>query len=69
MEDNIKIGTRNLCLGLANKKEIVSKMILEEGIDICCLQEIGVPITLNHELLPFKGYPFFAMKKKKKIAH
>ena len=66
MEDNIKIGTWNLCLGLANKKEIVSKMILEEGIDICCFQEIDVPLTLNHELLSFKGYALIVENNDKK---
>ena len=27
MEDNFKIGTWNLCLGLANKKDMVSQII------------------------------------------
>ena len=44
MEDtnNIKVATWNLCLGLANKKELVSQIIKNEQIDICCMQEITI---------------------------
>ena len=31
-------------------------MKIEKKIDICCLQEIDIPINYNHELLSFKGY-------------
>ena len=46
MEDhtnnNLKLATWNLCLGLANKKEMVSQKILEEKIDVCVMQEIDI---------------------------
>ena len=35
MEDQIKIASWNLCLGLMNKKNYVSQMIIDEKIDIC----------------------------------
>ena len=39
---NITLGTWNLCLGLRNKKDYVSKMINEHKVDIMCLQEIDI---------------------------
>ena len=54
----IKIGTLNLCLGLANKKNIVKQLIIEEKIDILCLQETELNINLNHDLLSFPTYCF-----------
>ena len=35
-------------------RDPVSKMIMEEDIDICCLQEIDILPEVNHELLSFK---------------
>ena len=51
-----KLATWNLCLGLMNKKDIVSRIIMEEEIDICVLQEIDVPPDIDAGLLSFKGY-------------
>ena len=56
MEDTIKIASWNLCLGLANKKDYVSQMILANKIDICCLQEVEINNDYDHETLSFKGY-------------
>ena len=39
-----------------NKKDVVSKIILGESLDICCLQEIDIPCSYNYELLTFSGY-------------
>jgi exonuclease III len=39
---NIKIATWNLCLGLGSKKDLVQKYILENNIDICCVQETEI---------------------------
>ena len=39
-----------------NKKDIVSKIILEHEIDICVLQEIDVPPDIDTGLLSFRGY-------------
>ena len=40
----MKIATWNVCLGLTTKKEIVSRTIVEEDIDICCIQEAEIPV-------------------------
>ena len=42
MENKIKLATWNICLGLANKKDLVSSIIMENEIDICVLQEIDI---------------------------
>ena len=34
-----KIATLSLCLGLSNKKNLVKEIIINEKIDILCLQE------------------------------
>ena len=39
---NITIATWNLCLGLRNKKDYVSKIINEHKLDIVCLQETDI---------------------------
>ena len=68
MEDhtnkNLKLATWNLCLGLANKKELVSQKILEEKIDVCVMQEIEIPNTYDANLLSFKGYSLIVEKIK-----
>ena len=62
MNDNFKIASWNVCLGLANKKDVVSKMITENKIDICCLQETDIPVDYNHELLSFRGHTLIVEK-------
>jgi exonuclease III len=53
-----KVASLNLCLGIPNKKNIVTKMITEENIDVLCMQETNVEINLDHELLSFPGYNY-----------
>ena len=53
---NIKIATWNLCLGLKSKKDYVSKVIIDENIDICCLQETDLEPNYPTNLLSFNGY-------------
>ena len=57
---------QNVCLGLANKKEIVSEIIKVNKIDICCLQEIDIQHNFNHEVLSFKGYNLLIEKNEVK---
>ena len=47
MEDQIKIASWILCLRLMNKKNYVSQIIIDEKIDICCLQEIDLRPSLH----------------------
>ena len=52
------IGTLNLCLGLKNKKESIKKIIIDNEIDICCLQETEIESNFPMDLLSFKGYNY-----------
>ena len=56
MTSNLKISTWNLCLGIINKKDLVKKEILENKIDICCLQEAVLPYGYPSELMTFPNY-------------
>ena len=47
MTMQIKIGTLNQCLGLANKNELVKNIIYDEKIDILCLQETKLRKNLD----------------------
>ena len=54
----IKVATLNLCLGLPNKKTIVKNLIVDEAIDLLCLQETEVDVNLDHKLLSFPGFNY-----------
>ena len=54
--NNVKLASWNLCFGLANKKDLVSKIILENEIDICAMQEIDIPSGYDTNILTFKDY-------------
>ena len=55
---NIKIGTWNLCLGLKNKKDYVSKIINQHNVDIMSLQETDIEQNYPINILSFKGYDY-----------
>ena len=54
----IKIATLNLCLGIRNKKDEVKRLILENQIDILCMQETEIPSNYPVELLTLSGYNY-----------
>ena len=56
MSKTINIGTWNLCLGLANKKDYVKEKLKTENIDICCLQECEISPDLDESTLKLKDY-------------
>ena len=58
MSELTTIGSLNLCLGLRSKKETVKKLIVDNKIDILCLQENEIPVNYTINLLTFKGYAF-----------
>ena len=58
----IKIATLNVCLGLTNKKDLVKQIILNEKIDILCVQETELNTELCHNLLSFPGYSYESEK-------
>ena len=54
----IKIATLNLCLGLRSKKDEVKRLVIDNEIDVLCLQETEIPNDYPVELLTFKGYGY-----------
>ena len=52
---NIKIGTWNACLGISNKKDLISKMINDNKIDILCLQEVELDQNTPVNLMTIKN--------------
>ena len=56
METNLKLATWNLCLGISNKKDIVTEYLRSNDISICCLQETEVPVNYPVTILSTNGY-------------
>ena len=57
MEKNyMKISSWNLCLGIANKKDIVTDYLTRNDISICCMQETEVPSNYSLSVLNCNGY-------------
>ena len=65
--NKLKIASWNLCLGLINKKDLVSRIINENGIDICALQEIELPAEYDSNVLSFNGYDLITENNNGKI--
>ena len=63
---NITIATWNLCLGLRNKKDYVSKIINEHKLDIVCLQETEIEPNYPLKILSFKGYDYLTENNSEK---
>ena len=56
MNNKIKIGNWNLCLGLPNKKDYVSNLLESNNLSVCCLQECEVPNLLCEKTLTTMNY-------------
>ena len=54
--DQVKLGTLNLCLGLKNKKDLVRQLLIENKIDILCMQELEIEADFDCNLLRIPGY-------------
>ena len=52
----LKIGTWNLCLGLANKKELITDYLKSKNIKIYCLQETEIPLNYPENILNHNDY-------------
>jgi hypothetical protein len=37
---SLKIATLNCCLGLKNKKDLIGRLLIENKIELLCLQEV-----------------------------
>ena len=53
---DVKIASLNLCLGLKFKKQMVEQILLENTIDILCLQEVEVENGFDLDLLSLRGF-------------
>ena len=56
MPNNLRFATWNLCLGLSNKKDIVTSYLQMNNVDVCCLQETEVPNNFPEHVLSTGGY-------------
>ena len=52
----MKISTWNVCLGLTTKKDEVSRILINNNIDICCIQEAEIPLNFPINDLSICGY-------------
>ena len=52
----MNIAKWNLCLGIANKKDTFTAYLTANEIQICCLQETGIPMGFPDNLLNCNGY-------------
>ena len=53
---NFKVATWNICLGLPNKKDIVTDYLKLNNISICCLQETEIQQDFPTEVLNTGGF-------------
>ena len=56
MSNNLKISTWNLCLGLPNKKDLLTNSLNFNQIDVCCLQETEVVKGFPEKILDCNGF-------------
>ena len=59
MMDNTKklsIATWIVCLGIANKKDMVTETLNREGIKVCCIQETEIEQGFPEEVLNCNGF-------------
>ena len=56
MTNCYKFGTWNLCLGLSNKKDLVTNYLELNNVDLCCLEETEVPSNFPEDVLNTGGY-------------
>ena len=54
----LKVATLNLCLGLKNKKLLISEIMKSENIDVLCVQETEIEHGFATELLTINNYSF-----------
>ena len=64
---NLNIGTLNLCLGLNNKKGEIQRLIIDNKIDILCVQETELESNYPTNILSFAGYHFEPKNNTEKI--
>ena len=53
---NVNIASLNLCLGLPNKKDILTELLRKNNVDICALQETEIPKNFPESVLSCGGF-------------
>ena len=56
MQTILKFCTWNLCLGLANKKDMVTETLNRKNVSVCCLQETEITTGFPENVLNCGGY-------------
>ena len=56
MENKLKIATWNLCLGLSNKKDLVTSYLKAHSIAVCCSQETEIVSGFPKNILNCNNY-------------
>ena len=56
MESTIKFSTWNLCLGLSNKRDMVTDILNQNNVSVCCLQETEIPSGYPEDILNCGGF-------------
>ncbi len=51
----ITVAFLNLCLGFTNKKNLVKELLLNENVDILCIQETEISPELEVNHIIFRG--------------
>ena len=51
-----KISTLNLCLGLRSKKDEIERLMINNSIDILCMQETEIDLNHDTNILSCKNY-------------
>ena len=53
---HLRVNTWNLCLGLPNKKDIVTDYLKMNKVNVCCLQETDVQLNFPENVLNTGDY-------------
>ena len=56
VKSKLTIATWNVCLGIANKKDMITDCLKNKNIDVCCLQETEIPMNFPEEVLNVGDY-------------
>ena len=56
VKSKLTIATWNVCLGVANKKDMITDCLKNKNIDVCCLQETEIPMNFPEEVLNVGDY-------------
>ena len=63
---SIKLATLNCCLGLKNKKDLIGHLLIENKIELLCLQEVELEQGYPNDQLSLPDYCFEAEVNSKK---